>query len=64
MDAEFLKILACPKCRGSLAVEGAEHAPEGLSCASCAVVYPVTEGIPVLLAEEAVPRADWERKKS
>ena len=30
----------CPQCRGSLA-----GAPEGLSCASCGVLYPVTDGI-------------------
>lgn len=69
MDAELLKILACPSCRGDLqALPASEDAktsavspeePEGLVCLSCALVYPVRNSIPVLLKEEAVSRADW-----
>ncbi len=61
LDSELLGILACPKCRGGLsALNDAAGEIEGLSCARCAVVYPVREEIPVMLVEEAVPLRDWQ----
>ncbi len=48
IDAAFLEILACPRCRGSLAWL-AER--EELHCAACALAYPVEAGIPDLLPE-------------
>lgn len=62
MDTALLSILACPKCRGSLDMLN-QREGEGLSCRSCAVVYPITEGIPVLLIEEAIPRSEWDAGK-
>jgi uncharacterized protein YbaR (Trm112 family) len=56
---DILDILACPKCHGPLVVVESGQA-QGLECAACAVIYPVTEGIPVLLVEEALPRQEWE----
>lgn len=56
LDAELLSILACPVCRGGLDVTGAT---EGLACSRCAVVYPIRDEIPVMLAEEAVPAREW-----
>ena len=56
LNKELLEILACPKCRGTLTVVDSE---QGLKCEACAVVYPVREGIPVMLEEEAVPLAQW-----
>ena len=40
--------------------------PEGFACARCGLVYPVREGIPVMLVDEALSREDWDagaRKK-
>ncbi len=48
VPASLLEIIVCPACHGSLAVEGEE-----LVCAGCAVAYPVRDGIPVLLVDEA-----------
>lgn len=70
MDSELLAILACPKCRGSLTpVERSTEQPmeqptvqkdtQGLSCPACSLVYPILEGIPVLLIEEAIAESDW-----
>ena len=56
LDPDLLNILACPVCRGNLEIMGET---EGLACARCAVVYPVRDEIPVMLAEEAVPARDW-----
>ena len=52
LDSELLSVLACPKCKGDLTLSGDE---KGLICESCRIVYPVREGIPVMLVEEAVP---------
>ena len=51
----LLAILACPSCKGSL---GRDESGEGLVCPACRVVYPVRDGIPVMLAEEAAPLED------
>jgi uncharacterized protein YbaR (Trm112 family) len=48
----LLKILACPSCKGK--IRRAEDR-EGLVCPTCRVVYPVRDGIPVMLVDEAVP---------
>ncbi len=52
MDKDTLALLACPRCFGPLA-----EAPGvcGPFCASCRVVYPIIDGIPVLLVEESLP---------
>lgn len=62
VEPALLEILACPRCKGGLAPA---QDGGGLACPSCAVVYPVRNGIPVLLVEEAgsmesrtIPRAE------
>lgn len=62
MDESLLAILACPGCRGGIEKVRRENAA-GLACPACAVVYPIMDGIPVLLIEEAIPRADWDAGK-
>jgi hypothetical protein len=49
---ELLEILVCPKCKGDL-----EHRldPEALVCHTCRLVYPVEDGIPIMLIDEAKP---------
>ncbi len=60
INKELLDLLACPQCKGELEPTGAE---DGLICHSCAVVYPVEDGIPVMLIDEAVSLSDWEAGK-
>jgi len=57
IQKELLEILACPRCRGQLEALGSPL--EALCCHACAVVYPVREGIPVMLIEEALPLDAW-----
>lgn len=57
LNKELLDILACPKCKSDLELTRPE---DGLICASCKVVYPIKEEIPIMLMNEAVPLADWE----
>ena len=49
---ELLEILACPKCKGD--VELARD-KDVLVCASCRLVYPIRDDIPIMLIEEATP---------
>lgn len=50
VQKELLEILACPSCRSPVKEEGEE-----LRCANpgCGLRYPVRDGIPVMLIEEA-----------
>lgn len=48
VDPDLLAILACPACRAPLDVAGDE-----LVCTGCGLAYPVRDGIPVLLVDEA-----------
>jgi len=62
ISSELLDILACPVCirektppaegkrQGELEVVDDD---KGLKCLSCDLVFPVTDGIPVMLASEA-----------
>ena len=45
---ELLEILACPVCREEVKPDGG-----GLKCVKCGRIYPVKDGIPIMLAEEA-----------
>lgn len=49
---ELLSILACPRCKSPLREAAGGTA---LGCGRCRVAYPVVDGIPVMLAEEAAP---------
>jgi uncharacterized protein YbaR (Trm112 family) len=65
MDAELLKILACPACvtrpekgkstlaSGALELQGPADAPTGLRCKQCGRLYKIEQGIPNLLVDEA-----------
>ncbi|MGD0586965.1 MAG: Trm112 family protein [Oryzomonas sp.] len=50
LSEHLLSILACPVCKGELSLfdEG-----RYLLCRPCGLRFPVREGIPVLLADEA-----------
>ena len=50
IDEALLAILACPNCRGEVEHKPAENVIE---CRSCHYRYPIREGIPVMLIDEA-----------
>jgi tetraacyldisaccharide 4'-kinase len=54
MDARLLDILACPLCKGPLRLADAD-AGKVLVCRADRLAFPVREGIPVMLEEEARP---------
>ncbi len=53
LPADLLSILVCPKCRQPLAPQGA--GPDALRCAACRLDYPVRDGIPILIIDDAIP---------
>jgi len=53
IDSRLLDILVCPKCHGELELDN-----DRLICQGCGLRYPIRDGIPVMLIEEAEPRGD------
>ena len=47
------EILACPRCSGPLGAQGSDAAWEPFKCPGCSIVYPVVEGMPILLPANA-----------
>jgi len=52
LHEELKKILACPVCRTPVRVLGDDAE---LECETCGRKYPVRDGFPVMLPEEATP---------
>jgi hypothetical protein len=50
LNRELVDLLACPKCKGALALRPDESAFE---CPACKLAYAVTDDIPNFLIEEA-----------
>lgn len=50
LSAALVSILVCPRCKGPLETDPAEA---GFTCHACHLRYPVREGIPVMLVDEA-----------
>jgi uncharacterized protein len=51
IDRELLSILACPECKAPLTHD---EDRDVLKCGHCHRAYPIRDGIPVLLKEEAI----------
>jgi uncharacterized protein YbaR (Trm112 family) len=48
IDKDLLEILACPACKSGVTLEG-----DRIVCGKCGRRYPVKDGIPVMLIDEA-----------
>ena len=48
IDRELLAILACPACKGDVQLKD-----EKIVCMKCKRKYPIKDGIPIMLVEEA-----------
>jgi len=52
LNEKLLEILVCPKCKGELEYKCSQK-EESLICHRCRLIYPVKDGILVMLIEEA-----------
>ena len=52
---ELLEIMACPSCHGDLRQT---FDPPELVCVDCGLHYPVKDGIPVMMLDEAYRPGD------
>ena len=50
IDEKLLEILACPVCKTEVKLED-----DRLVCVQCGRRYPIRDGIPVMLVDEAEP---------
>ena len=52
ISPELLEILRCPQCKAKVEIDTEETR---LKCvnAECSLVYPIRDGIPVMIVEEA-----------
>lgn len=48
IDKKLLEILACPACKSEV-----ELKDDKICCTKCGKKYPIRDGIPVMLIEEA-----------
>ena len=48
IDKELLEILACPSCKGDVELKA-----DKIVCKKCGKKYPIKDGIPVMLIDEA-----------
>ncbi len=55
IDAELLELLACPSDDHAPLREEIRDGVEVLICTHCLTSYPISDGIPVLLLDEATP---------
>jgi uncharacterized protein len=58
VDSRLLEILVCPVSKASLVYR---KDPEELWCRGSGLAYPIRDGIPVMLEEEARQLTDEER---
>ena len=48
IDKELLEVLACPACKGDVQLKDNK-----IVCMKCKRKYPIKDGIPIMLVEEA-----------
>ncbi len=58
-SAKLLEILACPLCKTGVQLT---HDEQGLKCTTCHRVYPIKDGIPVMLIDEALVEPERKTK--
>ena len=54
ISKELLEVLACPQCKTDVELVEYQSDTFGLRCIQCKRIYPIEEGIPVMLIDEAI----------
>ena len=52
LPAEFAGVFQCPKCRSKVVLRADES---GFECAACRLLFPIVDGLPDFLIEDAQP---------
>ena len=62
IDKELLEILACPKCKADIEYD---EENQKLKCLNtdCGLIYPIRDGIPVMLIDEAEVHQKSQKQK-
>ena len=55
IDKELMEVLCCPKCKGDVVEQNEKIICQNLECR---LRYPIKDGIPVMLVEEATKAED------
>ncbi|MBT4286530.1 MAG: Trm112 family protein [Deltaproteobacteria bacterium] len=50
-EKKILEVIACPKCKSKLIINDTD---DNLNCLTCKLAYPIKDGIPILLSDEAI----------
>lgn len=50
ISKELVELLVCPVCKKSVALTADEN---GLRCTDCRRIYPIRDGFPVMIKQEA-----------
>ena len=53
-DTDLLDLVACPSCHASFVPPAAQTPTQSLTCSGCGLIFPVVDGIPVLLIDDAI----------
>jgi uncharacterized protein len=51
LDSEIIELMVCPKCQSRIKYD---EDSKILICLSCNLMYEITSGVPVMLADEAI----------
>jgi uncharacterized protein YbaR (Trm112 family) len=54
ISKELLNVLACPACKNAITLAKYHKEANGLECQTCNCIYPIKNGIPVMLIDEAI----------
>jgi LSD1 subclass zinc finger protein len=52
ISPELLALLVCPACKKPVELTADS---QGLRCSACHLVYPIRDGFPVMIKDEAAP---------
>ena len=59
MDHRLIELLVCPLCKGPLTLRrDADQRPLALVCSADRLLFPIRDGIPIMLEGEALPLED------
>lgn len=58
ISKELLDMLVCPACKQEIELIEYEKDRFGLRCAQCRCIYPICDGIPIMLVDEAIKEGD------